>query len=206
MCYTHSFYLYAFACVLFIPCQWYTFWTFWLFCPRFFFSAMLMLPSHAGQRTRCVTGCRSRVSAFMWTWLVCGSPLDRRCYRPHNRTWRGWDEAEEFNKFSKAGRQEKYSRCWAYYEVPQGCRMQSLHIFLWMFRSWESNTRCTERSCSWLCRPSALRRRTIRESWTITGWRVSASCQSKTWASCWLHDVCIYVSEATQKVSIVAML
>lgn len=32
-----------------------------------FFSpvVMLMLPLHAGQRTRCVTGCRSRVLVFM---------------------------------------------------------------------------------------------------------------------------------------------
>lgn len=55
-------------------------------------SVMLMLPLHAGRRTRYVTGCRSRVSVFMWTWLVCGSPQDRRCYRPHNRTWKGWEK------------------------------------------------------------------------------------------------------------------
>lgn len=54
------------------------------------------------------------------------------------------------------------------------------HDFLRMFRSWALNTHCTRRSCSWLCRPSAQRRRIIRESWTSTGWPVSTSCQSKT--------------------------
>lgn len=86
-----------------------------------FFLVMLMLPLHAGQRIRCVTGCKSRVLVFMWTWLECGSPLDRRCYRPHNTTWRGWDEAEKFNKFSKAGRQAECSSNWHYYIVPQRC-------------------------------------------------------------------------------------
>lgn len=53
-------------------------------------------------------------------------------------------------------------------------------VSLSVFRSLESNTRCTERSCSWLCRLSAQKRRITRESSTITGWRVSFSCQSKT--------------------------
>lgn len=78
----------------------------------FYVLVKLMLPLHAGRRIRCVTGCRSRVWVFTWTWLVYGSALDRLCYRPHSRTWRGWDEAGEFNTFSKAGRQAHSSCCW----------------------------------------------------------------------------------------------
>lgn len=55
-------------------------------------------------------------------------------------------------------------------------------FFLWVRRSWASSTRCTERSCSWLCRPSAQRRRITRESWTITGWQVSTIRCYKIWA------------------------
>lgn len=51
-------------------------------------------------------------------------------------------------------------------------------VFPLVLRSWASNTRCTERSYSLLCRLWAQRRRIIRESWTTTGWRVSASWQS----------------------------
>lgn len=60
-----------------------------------------------------------------------------------------------------------------------GSTFVSEHAFLRTCRSWALNTHCTRRSCSWLCRPSAQRRRIIRESWTTTGWPVSTSCQSK---------------------------
>lgn len=154
---------------------------------------MLMLPLHAGQRIRCVTGCRIRVSVFTWTWLAGGSSLVRHCYRPHNMTWRGWDEAEEFNKPSKSG---KTSKVFLLLNLTmwflQECSVLYVLDFLWMFRSWASNTHCTERSCSWLCRPSAQRRRTVRESWTTIGWRVSTSRRSKTWTKlsvfCWSSD------------------
>lgn len=55
-------------------------------------------------------------------------------------------------------------------------RFPILSLFGWwmlVVRSWVSNTRCTERSCSWLCKPSAQRRTIIRGSWTTTGWHVS---------------------------------
>lgn len=54
-----------------------------------------MLHLHAGPRIRCVTGCRSRVSVCMSTWLVYGSPLVRLFYRPRKQTSRGWDEVKQ---------------------------------------------------------------------------------------------------------------
>lgn len=75
---------------------------------------------------------------------------------------------------------KKYSSIQVFLCVPSDDVMCNPHLC--MLRNWASSTRCTERSCSWLCRPSAQRRRTIRESWTITGWQVSISCQSKIYS------------------------
>lgn len=61
-----------------------------------------MLHLHAGPRIRCVTGCRSRVSVCMSTWLVCGSPPVRLFYRPRKRTSRGWDEVKQASRSTSA--------------------------------------------------------------------------------------------------------
>lgn len=50
-------------------------------------------------------------------------------------------------------------------------------------RNWASSIHCTERSCNWLCRPSAQRKRTTRESWTTTGWWVSSMLVTHCWTS-----------------------
>lgn len=122
-----------------------------------------MLHLHAGPRIRCVTGCRSRVSVCMSTWPVCGFPPVRLFYRPRKQTSRGWDEVKQV--------------------IQRTSGMICFKSVFVSFRNWASSIHCTERSCNWLCRLLAQRKRTTRESWTTTGWWVSSMLAMRCWIS-----------------------